>query len=183
MSNLLPEQEKKQIKKLFNKRFATISVAFFSVAGFLATILIIPTFIYSKDTEKFLLDKKAQLAGKETSGLEKSLTEAITDINTRLQVFSDGPIIFPMTNTVLDPILKVKSNKIYINKFTGNIDQKKKGEMTITISGTATSRDALLKFSEDIGKLDGVSSVSVPISSFLRNSNVSFTINFSSTIK
>lgn len=183
MSNLLPQQEKKQIKKLFKKRFVTIIALIFSTAGIIASISMVPTFIYSKDTENFLLNKKAQLAGKETSGLEKSLTEAINDINTRLQVFSDGPIIFPITNTVLDPILKIKSSQIFIDKFTGDIDPKKKGEIVVTVSGTASNREALLRFSGDIGKIDGVSSVSVPISSFLRNSNVSFAINFSSVIK
>ncbi len=129
------------------------------------------------------MEKSNSLIGKETSNLEKTLSASISDINAKLQIFGDKAQIFPMTKTTLEPVIKLKGDAISISQFSGALVPKKDNEIAISVSGIARNREALLAFSDRVSKQEGISSVTVPISSFLKNSNMSFTMNFVSKIK
>jgi len=183
MSNLLSKTEKKEIKKLYYTRLLAVG---FLILGFVAlagSALILPTLLLTKSNERVLTERTNSLASKETTGLEKSLSATVADINTRLSVFDTVTPKSPLIGTVINSVLNAKSSAITIQQITTSPIPKKSTDIAVVITGIAKDRESLLAFSGRLQKIEGLSNVTVPISSFLKNSNMSFTINLNALLK
>jgi len=183
MSNLLPYNEQKRILRMYRVRFVTVSIFSCVILLLAASALIFPALMLSRNTEKAIRAKRDILAGHETNTIEKNLTQTIGDINTRLAVFSDSPPASPLLQSFLDPVLKAKTAAIQITQLGFVADPKDKTHATISISGVSGTREALLSYADDLRTVDGLTTVLVPIESFLKGSNESFTITATAALK
>jgi hypothetical protein len=177
MSNLLSSKEKKEIVSLYRRRFMSVALSFFAGLCLIGSLLLFPALIYVKSNQTILTARKNSFAGRETSGLQGSLTKALTDINTRLGVFPDSAPASPIVHSFIDPVLSAKTSSIRITDFSFAGGTNNATQANVQVSGVATSREALLTFSKDLGKIAGVSNVTVPITSFIKDTNVMFTVS------
>jgi hypothetical protein len=182
MSNLLPPAQKKSILRLYRKRF--ISLAFISVLSLVAigALLLLPSLYVAHSSEQLLTQKRDVLASNDTSTITKSLGASINDINSRLNVFSTSAPTSPLVADVINPILGVKTAAVHITNITYTLGAKDT-QADVDISGTADSREALLAFSDQLGEISTFSNVAVPISSFIKNANVTFTVSATVVLK
>lgn len=176
MSNLLQQTEKRAIVRMYRKRF--IGVAFLALSALLvaACLLTLPSFLFLKSHELVLVAKRDTLAGYETSTIAKSLTTAVTDVNTRLAVFPASETASPLIADFMNPVLLAKNNSIHLVGFS-YVPSTKPGKAEVKITGTADSRVALLAFTDRLKKVGSFEGVNVPITNFIKDSNVPFTIS------
>lgn len=179
MSNLLPEQEKRAVIRLYRKRF--ISLVLIVLAGLFVTssALLLPAYFLARDTRDVYKEKRNGLTGRETSSLKTALVDAVTDVNKKLSVFEDTRPISPATVRLIDPVISARTQGVRIEGISFTItDPKKNPKMAeVRIQGVSSSREALISFSEKVKTIGGLSEVSVPVSNFIQGVNVSFTIS------
>ena len=92
MSNLLPDTQKNALLRLYRMRVFTL--LFLGIAGVLAgsIILIVPSVRLSESINHSLTEKRALLAGRETTNIQASLLKTVATINARLNMFTNkGP--------------------------------------------------------------------------------------------
>jgi hypothetical protein len=181
MSNLLSPKEKRSITRLYRRRF--IAVAFFCLMAFaLASALeLFPSLFFLRSHRAVLADNKASLQGREGSLVAVNLAKTVADINQHLAVFSDATFPAPLTASFIDPVLKIKKAHIHITNLSYQAAERST-EALVQISGTADSRGDLLDFTDTLKAAPGFKNVQVPIASFIKDSNVTFTINASVTL-
>ena len=176
MSNLLPKAEKDSILRLYRKRF--LALVFLSIMGLVVAgaALLFPSFVVLKSDEALLTSKRDTLGSHETTQIASTLASTIADINKRLAVFPNKVVPSPLLAQFVDPVLKVKTDAVHITNFTYTQDPKRAVD-NIQVSGTTNSRADLLSFADKIKAVDGFTNVTVPIASFIKDSNVTFTIS------
>ncbi len=177
MSNLLPQIEKEETIKLYRMRYAGVVIIAFATLAFTGGLLLFPSLFYLKSSEEVLLSKKNSLSGRETSGIQESLISALKDINTRLSAFPEESVVSPISQSFIDPVLKAKTSEVHLTGFNYSARPDNKKTADVRIIGVADNREALLVFSGNLSKTNGVTDVDVPITSFLKNSDVLFTVS------
>lgn len=173
-TNLLPPIEQKSVLHMYRKRF--LALVFFSVAFLLLSgaVLLLPSYIVLRNNAEVLIIKRDQLQKEETSSIQGTLATTIADINKRLAVFPDVVMPSPVVGTFVAPVLKRKTGAVHITNLSYNTADG--GGISLQISGTAASRSDLLAFADALKTEKGFKNVTVPISSFIKDSNVTFSI-------
>jgi hypothetical protein len=177
MSNLLPQEYKKSILRLYRMRFMSVVFLALSMIFVIGVGLLIPSLSLSKNNEVTLQKQKEVMSQHETSAIARSLSQSISAINQKLNVFSAKVPESPIVQSFIKPILSVQGSDIKIQSFNFELLPDSTGGARVKISGVAQNREALLAFTDRIKLLKGMSSVDLPIMSFIRNANVTFTIS------
>ena len=182
MSNILPQTKKVSILWMYRKRFLAVVFIFIMCFAIVGSVLLVPAFLISRSSENLLTAQRDTLAGRETSTITHSLASTIGDINSRVAVFPLMVPASPLIADLINPILAAKTSTIHLTDFSYD-PSAGKGTAAITIGGAADSREALLAFGDKLKTIDGITNVNVPISSFIKDANVPFTISATMQIK
>ncbi len=182
MTNLLSPQEIKHIKLLYKKRFVVVALRALIVLSVIASACLVPSYIYATEQENILLAKKSIYEKKETGELKQSLISSISDINARLAGFNETALSSPIISSFIDPILKARVSSVYLSNFGYSIVPNA-NTAHVTISGVSVSREAILSFADNLKNIPGVLNVDVPITNFIKESNMPFTITITVSLK
>ena len=182
MSNLLLPQDIQHIKRLYQKRFVVVVLHALVVLVVIAGGCLSASYVYSTNEENVLLAKKAVLEKRETGELKQSLVMTITDINTRLSAFDGTSLSSPIIASFVDPIMKAKVASVYLTNLAYTADPNTT-TARIVLSGVSTSRESILSFADNLRKTPGISAVDVPITNFIKESNMPFTITLTVTLQ
>ncbi len=183
MSNLLPESHKASVIRLYRKRFLTVAFFALAILSLIGAGLLLPSLFLAKNDEAVLVQKRDTLGARETSSIAHSLALSISTINQKLGVFSATVPASPVIGSVIKPMLGVQGNSVKISMINFDLVPDQPGIARIRISGTAESRETLLAFTDRIKALPGWTAVDLPIMSFIKNSNVTFTISAQAALK
>lgn len=173
MVNLIPKEEKKKMIANFRLK---ITILFFSMFGFcllIALAALLPSYFLS--STKYSLSKIKL----ETQGLDPSLMSeelaTIQEINDKLDLIesSERNRFAPSVN-VINAILLKKRSDIKITKISYQNDAQGK---KIGVTGTAPSREILLLFRVALESSPAFKKVDLPISNFVKGSNIQFYLN------
>ncbi len=178
MINVLPENEKLAIRKEYRLRF--FAVIFFTSSIFivLATILLIPSYVFSQNkytTLKNNLESMKKLDGTESG---ESLSSIIADINQNLQLLDGVSPTSSILENVFEPVLLARPNGIRISLLNHTLSLD--GRRMIEVSGKANDRATLRAFEDMLKKDPKIDRVDLPVSNFSKRTNISFflTITF-----
>lgn len=176
MINVLPEQQKKELRKEYLIRLVSTYFFLFGILFFLATILLLPTYIISSSKESFL-ENEFLLLKKENPNLSLSeLENIIFDINTKLGVLdTESKNILP--TKIVSDFLSIQKQNIEINKIFYIKDDK--DIKSIEINGVAKDRSSLSAFKSNLEKSGLYENVDLPISNLLGKTDISFNIKMS----
>jgi len=175
MHNLLPHNERQVVKReAFLRKVAVCEgLAFF--VFFIAIVFLLPAFFYSSIRDKFLATEQTE--AKKESELEGG------DIGTELaRAEKQARLILAEKAAVshtdlVNTISKLSPAGVRIVSFVFNKEDG--GRVPTVISGIASTRDALVKFENNLKGSDQFESVLLPIGVFAEESDLSFTITFS----
>ena len=176
MSNILPQKQISKIARLYRKRFMVVVFTSVTILFLVSCVLIAPSLYFAKQNEIALTAKKAQLDQLETGSYRTSLTASIADINDRLQVFGPTPAASPVIGSFVNIVLAAKTPAVHIDEMHSILDEKNSNAADITVKGTADSREALLYFADTLRGYSSVSNLDVPIDTFIKNTDVPFTL-------
>jgi len=175
MINLIPKQEEERIIRDFYLR---VLAAFFLILGFavsIASVTLLPSFIFSMERKDFVLDKLEQTVGQPVSRLDKEAQETIKNLEGMLSsIEASKKTNYIVTEKIIDKVLAKKIPGIKITKISYNnsADGKEVG-----ISGIASDRENLLTFRRAFENDADFKKVDLPISNFVKGSNIIFYLN------
>ena len=179
MFELLPEN----IRKIAQRKYISRLISLYSM-GFLAVFaisisLLIPTYVYVDLKELVVINEQETLNQKSaTSGVDTAQSY-IASAKAKIGVVDRSKSIHPSLD-VVDLVLSKVGSGIVVNSISydrGSDTVKTK----ISLQGTAGTRDDLIRFSERLKSEPKFTKVDLPVSSFVKNKDVSFSVNIEGT--
>jgi len=176
MINLIPNEEKKKMSKDFYLRLLTLFFTMLGVSLLVASVAILPSYFLSS-AEKSSIDMKLELQGNGSIALSDEDTQkVIEDLNKKLSLIENAKEKGPaFSQKVINEIILKKMSSIKITEILYQNDPQT-GER-INISGRAPNREVLLLFRRTLEDNTAFSKVDLPISNFVKGSNIKFYLN------
>lgn len=173
MINLIPKEEKKKMMRGFYYR---LIVLFLVMLGFISMILfvsLLPSYFISS-VKKNVVNERFEMQNKELVSLPDQQTlSIINDLNKKMTLIENAEKNkFLISQKVINAVVLKKAPAI---KITGIYyeDNSLKGKK-ISVEGTASSREVLLSFRRALEDDLAFSQVDLPISNFVKGSNIKF---------
>jgi len=177
MINVLPLQEKNNLKKEYRVRLLSVVLLFVFLLGVISTFLLMPAYIASTAKVDFLEQKLESFNVLHPEISTDDLSKIVGDINETLNLLKNGTPPRNVSNDVLLQILKLRPENILLNQILYSEKPDKSG--SVIIYGIAKDREALYSFKSVLESNTSIESVDLPISSFVKRTN----INFNLTVK
>ena len=176
MINLIPIEEKKEIKKDFYYRFLTALVTFFCIAVFISLIMMVPSYLVSLEKKNLTVQRLNTQKNELIPEIDQKALVSIKDLDTKLALIENArKNKFIFSEKVINEISSKKLTGIKINSFfyqNDFIEGKK-----ISITGVAQDREQLLLFRQALEEDDLFKNVDLPISNFVKGSDIEFNLN------
>lgn len=179
MLELLPNAQKKFIKKEYFLRLTAASLLFLLAAGILFLVFLSPSY--------FLSVEKWKIVNQEFENIKKSNINADdedlqSDIKSSKEMLA---LLAPSANelSIKDLIAKIinkKSSGVIIEGLSA--DYSKNDQYQITIRGTSKNRELLKSFAENLRGGKEFNDVDLPISNFAKISDIDFNITLKTAI-
>jgi len=173
MSNLLPLETKKEILK--ERHFRTVVIALFLLSALLvlSAVWLTPAYILSKNKYD-ITERELNAIKKEISTVQPEDTGVlIEDINNKLAILGGGISPKHHAYNIIGDIVEQKNNKI---KITDIFYDKSGTEIRVLLRGEAFNRESLSSFVREIEKNELFSRVELPISDFVKETDLDFSL-------
>jgi type IV pilus assembly protein PilM len=173
MINVLPEVDKKVLRREYWLRFSSIIMSFTALACVVAVTLVFPSYFFSV-AKSNLANSRLEafnLANPEIA--TDDLNKSINDINTKLTVLSTQKNEVTVSDILLSNLLDTLPKGIALFQIQYNEGTNK----TIDIHGNAIDRATLRNFKASLDANPNILEANLPISDFLEKSNIDFTIS------
>jgi len=175
MLNILPTTEKKKILLEYRLRLAvvfTLALGFIVIASL---VLLFPAYLLAVSKFKASENQVVALEKKYgSSAQEKEISAQIREINNKIILLSSGDTSKRLSPTeAITNILNLKGELIKIYTFAYESTASKE---RIVLTGVARDRDSLANFFETLKKSPTFTSVTMPISSYVRSENIDFSV-------
>ena len=176
MINLIPIKEKKELIKNFYLRFLVVFFYMLIFSIIILFIVILPSYFISVAKISDAILKLEAQKKEPIPEVDQNTLALIKDVNTKLNLVENAETNkFEISQKVIKEIILNKMSDIKIDEFSFQNDQIK--GKTISINGIAPSRERLLLFRQALEEDKTFSSVDLPISNFIKGSNIQFYLN------
>lgn len=179
MINLIPIEEKKEIKKDFFYRFLVVALIMLTFWILIFLVSILPAYLISLE-KKVSISKKLEIQKNEIMPeIDQKAQVALKELNTRLLLLEKSRknnYIFSqkvINEIISKKVLGIKINKIYY-------ENNSLGEKKISINGIAQNREQLLLFRQAFEDSDSFQNINLPISNFVKGKDIQFNLNLAS---
>ncbi len=177
MINLIPNTQKKEMRKGFYFRLLVLFLVMAGVSIIIAFVAILPAYFLSS-VKSNLIDSKLEAQGQEVVPLPDQETLAvIKDLDSKLGIIERAERSnFVVSGRVINAVIAKKMQEIKITDIAYEKNSKNDPTLgpTISIQGTAPSREMLLLFRQALEDDTTFKSVDLPISNFVKGSNIQF---------
>jgi hypothetical protein len=174
--NILPHNEKEGLRKGYKRRVIIASLRAGFALFIVGTLLISPVYIiaHSKLNEinhKKVVNSRVSKNEDDVAGAPKLLNEKASIV----MQFANSASLSERINA-LD---RIQKSGISIKRVAYDGSKKAQSLANIILSGSASNRETLKSFEQEIRKLDFVESTSIPVSDFAKDKDLFFnmTIN------
>lgn len=180
MINLIPNEEKKRIRREFYFRLFIVSLGMLSLSVFIASVSMLPTYFLSavrKNSSQVNLEIQAKEI---VPTLDKESLATIEDLRGKVGIVEKSEKEkFLVSEKIINEILAKKMPDIKITQISYQTaaDKSKK----ININGSAPSRERLLLFRQALEGSEVFSKVDLPISNFIKGSDIQFFLNLTAS--
>lgn len=176
MINLIPNEEKKKMARVFYLRVVALSLLMLGFAVSFAALALVPSYILSEAKEKLIDDKLAIQKSEPVPVLDQATASAIQALDEKLSIVEKvSGNKFLVSDDIFNEILESRVSNIKITSISyddGGVNGKKIG-----VSGTAHSREALLLFRRSLEYNKAFKSVDLPIENFVKGADIQFSLN------
>lgn len=173
--NVLPPEEKKDLRRKYRSRLITILLNLFLLVGVLSIILLIPSYLLSAEKENLAESRleSFNLANSEITTLD--LEETISDINKKLSIISQNEKGEKISEKVFGWLLDNRPKGITFSQMLYH--KRTDSTLVLDIHGVSSSRIVLRNFKTILDENPDYKEVNLPISNFLEKNNLDFTIS------
>lgn len=173
MRNLLPEQNKKIIRREYFMRVLSIAFIFLFLTALLSSTFLLPAFFLSIEKEKSVRES-AEIVSKSVKFREQNSTDfLLEEAERKLELLSskNGGIL------VQDIVMKIVDEKPYgVSIYGISYMELTEGRSRITLTGVAGEREDMLSFRKYLERDGLFSSVRLPVSNFAKDKDIKFSI-------
>jgi Tfp pilus assembly protein PilN len=173
MINLIPIEEKRKKVKDFYFRLVVVFFAMLGFSAFIAAVAILPVYFISF-SNKNLANLKLEIQKQEPVPLvDEGSLSVMKDVSGELNIVENSEKNkYSVSQKIINEVVLLKMSDIKISQITYEnsvIDGKK-----VKILGLAPSRERLLLFRRALEDSAAFKSVDLPISNFVKGSNIEF---------
>lgn len=172
MLNFLQQKNKNQIIFEYLLRVCTVLLIFIFISISVLISLFLPSFFFVKFKNNTIA-KQLETTKRENVGKGEDPVSIIRDTNRLAIALSDTPSHDIKNNEIIGKIISLKNDGIKISSIS--IDTNITGGRKIIISGFSNKRDNLTLFDKEIRTEGSFSSVSFPVSNFIKSTDSDFT--------
>jgi hypothetical protein len=171
MINVLPQQGRSHIRKLYLLRLATLAMWALGLSAFLASAMLAPVF-YAEREEKKRLEK--DLLVLETSAKKESESATSRDMTVAAAelVALEKKLAAPRPSRYFGEVLARRGQGVAIERLeflTGE-------ETSLRVSGVAGTRESLTAFARRLEGIQGAPRVDLPVSNFTKSADAPFSL-------
>lgn len=173
MINLVPIEEQKNMAKGFYLRLIVVFFVALALAVFVAIISLVPSYFLALNKER-LAESKLEIQKSETiPQLDKDTVLLIKDIDTKMKIVEKSMASkFLVSEEVINQIISDKMPDIKITRIS--FDKDVVAGKKVSIYGTAPSRERLLLFRKSLEENKSFKQVDLPVSNFIKGSDIQF---------
>lgn len=178
MINLIPNEEKKRMRKDFFLRLLIVLFFMLSFSFLIASVAVFPSLVLSYQNKILITKKLENEKNQKIPEVDEKAQNQVTELNEKLNLIEkaiNNKYIF--SEKVIDEILQRKIAGIKITKIFYQNDEFK-GRI-VTINGLANNREQLLLFRKSFEESTLFKDVNLPISNFVKDRNIQFNLNLS----
>ena len=174
LTNLLPEERIRSLRRIYFLRLAVVAVLLLSGVTVVHGVLLLPSYMYLRNQ---VGERAASLATLTTTlaGSEEK------EISTRVAALSQDSAHLarlssvPKASAAVRAIAALPRSGIRLTGFS--FAPKESGVAAMSVSGVATTREALRIFEQSLADQPFVTSADLPISAYAKERDISFTIS------
>lgn len=175
MINLIPEQQKKNIQNEYYMYIARYALLHIALLACVSIVFLFPSYILSTSKRNAAQSEITSLKQGETFALAEELKNTTAKINEKLSIFPKNPILSSVVSEVVIEVEKVLPQAVTLSGI--RIVSNTEALRTVEVSGIARNRDTLLSFVGKLEKVPSFKGVTLPVSSYAKGSNISFSIS------
>ena len=174
MINLIPIKEKKKIRAEYRFRLGVV-VALASVSLFLISlVLLFPAYLLTLSKYQFASENLAKIEIEHGEvAQEEEIADQTSMVNKKINFFLQEGKESWMFSEVVIKIIEIKGPTIKIKNMSY---ESSLGKERFVISGRADDRDILASFVEKLKRDPSFTSVTIPISSYIKSTDIDFSI-------
>lgn len=174
MYTLLPEPERKALRKEYRVRLLVVTLFFLGCMGCIGVAAFFPSYIMTTSLDGTTKQEEKRLAELKSQSTRESIEIELASVNQLVGIFTEGDVNMPLTEFV-DSFLEVLTPGIKLASF----DVVRTGTSTANIfmSGVAGTRDALVELKRAIERERGFSKIELPVSDLAKSKDIQFSIN------
>lgn len=172
MTTILPEKNKKEMKREYLFRFSKVFVQVLILACFVFLIFQIAIYFYIKIEKEGFLKIASDSDQQQRNLAIVEYKEELSKAKNLLEKFDSNS---QNTSSIIDFVYGLKKETIEINSMS--IDIMESGNF-VTLSGFATNREDLLVFSQSLEQSKNISDFKLPFSSLSKSTEIPFSLTF-----
>jgi Tfp pilus assembly protein PilN len=183
MINLIPNKEKKVMMRGFYYRLLVLFLVIGCVSFVFLTVALLPTYFTSLTKNNIVKVKLEVQKNEPVSVLDQQTLSIIKDLGKKLDIVeASEKNTFLVSEKIINAVLVKKLSRIKITDLSYNNDPTKiakggQASKKISIKGDAPSREVLLAFREALEDSNFFTQVDLPISNFVKGSNIKFSLS------
>ncbi|KND46856.1 MAG: hypothetical protein AB199_00270 [Parcubacteria bacterium C7867-004] len=180
LTNLLPAERGRALRKLYFLRLMTVGVLVLAGVVIIHGVFLLPSYLYLggqvRERQELVDTLSASLAGDEEKQVSARVLALAKDTKYLAKLETT-----PAASSVIAAILRVPHLGITLSGFTYT-PAKDKAEARMTLTGMATTREALRSYEAALAREPYVSATDLPISAYAKESDISFTITLTGSL-
>lgn len=174
MINLLPISGIKKIISEYRVRLVATALVMLAVTMLIAIVLLFPAYLLASHKRTVVLEDLSKIGDRDASSQElKDLEKNIKETDTTLDLLGEKGQKFSISGDIIEKTSGFRTESI---KITGIFYDKRDTEGSLSLKGSATNRQSLTNFVEMLKKDTAYKDVSLPISDFVKDRNIDFTV-------
>jgi len=176
MIDLMPTKEKKELIRAFYLRLTTVLFLVLGVCMLIASIALLPSYFLSIAKENSVNEKLKIEKSEGVYAVNEQTLLQINALDKKLTLLERAEKNkFLVSERVIKQILSRKLSDVKITEISYRVVDT--NGQTVTIKGTAPSRERLLLFRMALEQDPSFRQVDLPISNFVKGSNIEFSLN------
>ena len=169
MFNLLLTDDKKVIyREYYLRLFSVVFLVIFCIMV-AASVFLLPSYIWLRITETDVAQKNVTLPGVEQ---DKQLVATLTALKAKVDGLRTAESV--SLRDMIEGVIAARGSGIRIEAMDYSVVDNK---IVIRIAGVSSTRERLVAFSKTLGKDPLFSTVDVPVSNFVKDSNIEFSFD------
>lgn len=181
LSNLLPIAKTRALRREYFVRLVVVAMGLATILVIAHGMLLIPSYLYAHTEVAREQDELNRIAASASSAQEKAIKAQINSVQSDITYLGRLSTL-PTASGATRAVLAVPHPGITLSGFTFTAPSNTSSAQ-MTVTGTASTRDALRSYVSSLGQLSYVSKADLPISAYAKDSAIPFTVTLTGSLK